>query len=201
MQESAELHVNLLGPPQIAWRGVSFEAPRRQVRALLYYLAQTTEPAPRDRIAFLFWPDLPDQDARANLKRLLSTLRSALPERSLLQAGRDHVGLDWERSWCDAMAFQRLAAAPDSISWAQAVALYRSSFLDGFFLPDCPEYDEWQGQTRLRLEHRYLAALSGLIDARRACGDLAAAAACAQRYLAVERARSLRQVQDLLING
>ena len=71
---SAALRIYLLGPPQITWRGEALDLTRRQARALLFYLAHTLEPASRDRLAFYFWPDLPDLDARHNLKRLLSTL-------------------------------------------------------------------------------------------------------------------------------
>ncbi len=180
------LLINLLGAPQLTWRGQPFDAARRQVRGLLFYLAHVPEPASRDRLAFLFWPDLPDLDARRNLKRLLSTLRGALPDGSLLSAGRGAVGLDRARVWCDAAAFGELVEAADPAAWAQAVDLYRGPFLDGFTLPDCPEYGQWQLQVQAQTEQRYLATLSRLIDAGRAAGELDAAAGYALRYLAVD---------------
>lgn len=183
---SATLQINILGPPQLAWRGEPFALTRRQARALLFSLAHTPEPVSRDRLAFLFWPDLPDLDARTNLKRLLSTLRSALPDGSLLTAGRGSVGLDWTRVWCDAAAFGERVEAADPAAWAQAVDLYRGPFLDGFALPDCPEYGNWQLQVQAQAEQRYLVALSRLIDARRVAGELDAALAYALRYLAVD---------------
>ena len=64
--------------------------------------------------------------------------------------------------------------------------LYHGPFLDGFALPDCPEYGDWQLQVQAQTEQRYLAALSRLIDARRAAGELDAALAYARRYLAVD---------------
>ena len=85
---SATLQINILGPPLLAWRGEPFALTRRQARALLFYLAHTPEPVSRDRLAFIFWPDIPDLDARTNLKRLLSTLRSALPDGCLLYTSR-----------------------------------------------------------------------------------------------------------------
>ena len=205
MTPVAELHINLLGPPQLTWRGEPFAVARRQVRGLLFYLAYAAEggeqldwdrrsrrslsraaPAPRDRLAYLFWPDLPDHDARAHLKRLLSILRSALPDASLLLADHGAVGLDPTRLWCDATAFARLTAAPDPGSWTQAVAIYRGPFLDGFSLPDSPEYGDWQAQVQAQLERRCLAALAGLVDARRAAGELDAAIEYARRALALD---------------
>ena len=183
---SAALRIYLLGPPQITWRGEALDLTRRQARALLFYLAHTLEPASRDRLAFYFWPDLPDLDARHNLKRLLSTLRSALPDGSLLTVGRGAVGLDQARVWCDVAAFGGLVEAADPVSWAQAVELYRGPFLDGFTLPDCPEYGDWQLQVQTQAGQRYLAALSRLIDAGRASGELDAALAYGLRYLAAD---------------
>ena len=46
-----ELRINLLGPPQLTWRGDPFDATRRQVRGLLFYLAHVAAPAPRQRRA------------------------------------------------------------------------------------------------------------------------------------------------------
>ena len=186
MSPVAELHITLLGPPQLTWRGEPFDVARRQVRGLLFYLAHAAALVPRDRLAFLFWPDLPDHDARAHLKRLLSTLRSALPDGALLQAGPGAVGLDKTRLWCDSTEFARLAATPDPDSWAQAVDLYRGPFLDGFSLPDSPEYGDWQAQVQAQLERRCLAALAGLVEARRAAGELDAAIEYARRALALD---------------
>ena len=185
-ENSAALQITLLGSPQVVWRGVALALSRRQLRALLFYLAQAPEPAPRDRLAFLFWPDLPDLTARNNLKRLLSSLRSELPDGSLLLADHSVIGLDRARLWCDAAAFEQLAATSDPGSWTQAVGLYRGGFLDGFSLPASPEYGDWQCQVQTQVERLYLAALSSLIDDRRTAGDLDGAVDYAVRYLAVD---------------
>ena len=183
---AANLQIDLLGPPQVRWRGEPLPLVRRQVRGLLFYLAHTPAPAPRDCLCFLFWPDLPDGDARAHLKRLLSTLRSALPDGALLAAGHDAVGLDRGRVWCDVEQFQGLAVASHPGQQARAVELHRGPFLDGFSLPDCPEYGDWQAQVQAQTERTYLRTLSRLVDDRRAAGDLEAAVAYARRYLAVD---------------
>lgn len=185
-KDTTPLQIALFGPPQILWRGEPLPLARRQVRGLLFYLAHTPAPAPRDRLSFLFWPDLPDADARAHLKRLLSTLRSALPDGSLLAADNGAIALDRGRVWCDVEEFHKLAAASHPGPQARAAALYRGPFLDGFSLPDCPEYGDWQTQVQAQTERAYLATLSRLVDDRRAAGDLEAAVDYARRYLAVD---------------
>ncbi len=56
---STDLGVYLLGPPRVEWAGDPWDIPRRQVRALLYRLAVQPDPVPRERLCFLFWPDVP----------------------------------------------------------------------------------------------------------------------------------------------
>ncbi|MCB0201109.1 MAG: AAA family ATPase, partial [Anaerolineae bacterium] len=181
-----QFRLYLLGAPQMQWGDQAFTPARRQVRALLYYLAATLEPLSRDRLAFLFWADLPDSAARNNLKRLLSTVRSALPERSILTASRDIVGLDRSRIWCDVEEFQRLAAGSDPGSWVEAVGLYHGPFLASFSLLNSPEYQTWHYQLQAQAELAYLDTLSRLVDSRRAAGDLDHAIDYAQRFLAVD---------------
>ena len=45
MLHPSELRINLLGPPQLTWRGDPFDATRRQGRGLLFYLAHAAAPA------------------------------------------------------------------------------------------------------------------------------------------------------------
>ena len=54
---TADLQVCLLGPPSLAWRGEPLTLPRRQARALLFYLAAVPQPVTRDHLCLLFWPD------------------------------------------------------------------------------------------------------------------------------------------------
>ncbi|MCP4211427.1 MAG: AAA family ATPase [Halieaceae bacterium] len=180
------MQLRLLGTPQILWCGEPFTLSRRQARALLFYLAHTSNPVSRGRLAFLFWPDLPDATARTNLKRLLSTMRKALPDASLLSSGRGAVALDRERVWCDTAAFQQFVEASEPVLLTQAVDLYNGPFLDGFSLPDCPEFGDWQFQVQRQAERHHLAALSSLIDARAAGDDVESAIDYARRYLAVD---------------
>ena len=54
----------LLGVPKMVWQDQPFKLARRQARALLYFLAHELQPAPRNRLTFLLWPDIPDATAR-----------------------------------------------------------------------------------------------------------------------------------------
>ena len=90
----ASLSVYMLGPPLVRRTGSSLDIPRRQVRAMLYYLASERPLVPRENLCFLFWPDTRESIARRNLTRLLTHLRHVLPRPQLLLTLDDTVGLD-----------------------------------------------------------------------------------------------------------
>jgi len=184
------LRVYTLGSPSIEWDGRALDIPRRQARALLYYLAAHLQPVPREQLCFLFWPDTPESSARRNFSRLLTHLRRALPTPEALAASTDHVGLDPGRAWSDAATFERLCNAPGAPprteALQEAVDLYRGPFLAGFSLPGAPEFEEWVVQEQQSRERQYLEALTTLIETRTAGGEYAAAIEYALRYLAVD---------------
>jgi DNA-binding SARP family transcriptional activator len=62
-----------------------------------------------------------------------------------------------------------------------AVAVYGGPFLDGFFLKESPEFEEWAERQRRTLARRYLDALSTLAARAAAQGDFARAASWRQR--------------------
>jgi DNA-binding SARP family transcriptional activator len=74
------LNVRLFGPFQVTLDGASVTAFHSdKVRALLAYLCtETAGPHRREKLAGLLWPDLPQSSARANLRRALASLRSAI---------------------------------------------------------------------------------------------------------------------------
>ena len=62
---------------------------------LAYLLLHREAPQPRQRLAFLLWPDSTEPQARTNLRHLLHNLRRALPDPDrfleVTQIGRAHV--------------------------------------------------------------------------------------------------------------
>src|SRR5207247_3131603 len=55
---------------------------------LAYLLLHRDVPQPRQRLAFLLWPDSTERQAQTNLRKVLHTLRRALPDAdSLIEVG------------------------------------------------------------------------------------------------------------------
>ena len=78
----ARLSIRLLGGFQVDLDGepvVDFKSGR--VRALLAFLAVLSgRPHPRDSLAWLLWPESPNQVARTNLRSTLANLRKVIKD-------------------------------------------------------------------------------------------------------------------------
>jgi serine/threonine-protein kinase len=122
--------------------------PKRAI--LLTYLAMAHPRGfhTREKLFGLFWPEQDGEHARSALRSSLYFLRSSLNEGLLRSRSDDEVGLDHERIWCDAVAFEEAAAGGRV---AEALDLYRGDLLEGVFLPDCPEFERWLNEERERL--------------------------------------------------
>src|SRR5881397_3959154 len=82
---------------------------------LAYLLLHREAPQPRQRLAFLLWPDSTEPQARTNLRHVLHTLRRALPdaERFLDVTPRT---LQWRPDapfWLDVAGFEGSLAQAD----------------------------------------------------------------------------------------
>jgi predicted ATPase/DNA-binding SARP family transcriptional activator len=184
------LRVTLLGPPAMTWAGQPLAVARRQTRALLYRLAASMRPVPREQLCFLFWPDTPEPEARRNLAHLLTHLRRSLPAPDIFLTASDTIGLDVARSWSDTATCEWLIATAEprrrAAALQEAVDLARGPFLEGFALSGSPEFEEWAAQERQSWERRTQAALAALVEHHAARDAYADAIAAAQRYLAAD---------------
>jgi serine/threonine-protein kinase len=164
-------------------------ADRREVRAvlrqprrlaLLAYLAAATPRGfhRRDRLLALFWPELDQEHARAALRQALHVVRDALGADVIVTRGDEEVGLDFERIWCDVVAFDRAVAAGQL---HEALEHYRGDLLDGFFIPGTGGFERWLESERGQLRATAARCARALVEQREAAGDLAAAAKWARR--------------------
>jgi len=147
--------------------------------ALLAYLC-TSHPVQlsrRDTLVTLLWPELDHAHARGALRFELSRLRSALGRDALCGGGAEAVGVNPERVWCDASAFE---AALDSGRLADALELWRGEFLPGLHVPG-GEFERWLDGTRDRLARRAVDAVDQLRARAEEGGDVAGAVRWARR--------------------
>jgi DNA-binding SARP family transcriptional activator len=179
---SATLRIRLLGELDLRRDEVAVP-PLGSARAeslLAYLLLHREAPQPRQRLAFLLWPDSSDPQARTNLRHLLHNLRRALPDpdRFLEVTQRTLRWRDDAAWWLDVAAFEDAVARTGQAVPAlqEAVELYGGDLLQS-------SYDEWLLEERERLRRRYLEALERLAELLEAGREHARAIGYAERLL------------------
>ncbi|MCD6290723.1 MAG: transcriptional activator domain-containing protein, partial [Anaerolineae bacterium] len=186
-KSSEGLRVYMLGPPRVTWKGGPLPIPRRQARALLYYLAAYRRPLPRERISFLFWSDIPETAARTNLSRLLNHLRRALPASDLILTQEGQIYLNPDIAWSDTVTWAQSLGSFSADAARRLILLYRGPFLQGFSLPKRPEFEHWLAHERQHWKRLYLEMLATLLKTEARQGAYEAAITYARRYLEVDK--------------
>ena len=187
MSERAPLlRLYLLGTPRVEHAGQPYRILRRQVRALLYYLAESQGPVSREIVAALFWPELPTGQALRQLTHLLTHLRRQLPAPDILVTTIDTLLLVPDQIWVDVSVLAALASGCPPRLCQQAIDLYRGPFLDGFSLPQTAEFESWLLSRRHRYQQSYLECLANRVERSAALGATQDAIHIAQQYLQVD---------------
>ncbi|MEJ2351920.1 MAG: BTAD domain-containing putative transcriptional regulator [Anaerolineales bacterium] len=149
---STELQLALLGGLSVSRAGQPLdELSSQKARALLGYLALTDRPQPRPLLAGLLWGRLPEDRALMNLRKALAQLRPQVGE--WLDITRQQVAFNHDRPHrIDAVD---LTSAGEGLSsdehltgtqlahLEQAIDLYQGDFLEGFYVRDAPEFEQW----------------------------------------------------------
>lgn len=171
------VRVRLLGPVDVRLgaRQPALLDSARAESLLAYLLLHRDAPQPRQRVAFALWPDSTERQAQTNLRKVLHTLRHAVPDvGQLLDVGLRT--LQWRADapvWLDVEQFTRALAEG---RLADAVELYAGELLEG-------RYDEWLAQERSRLAGLFLEALERLARQYEQDQDWPEAIRCAERVV------------------
>src|SRR6185503_13299746 len=185
------LQVRLLGQFRLTVddRPIGRPTTARLQSLFAYLLLHADAPQPRAALAFAFWPDASEANARNNLRQLLHQLRQALsdPDR-YLKADASHVQWTGDSAVSlDLAVFDKAVAEADRALRAgdaagQLAALERAvAVCQGPLLPSC--YDDWIGPVRERVARRCRDAVSALVSLLEEQRDYAAATAHVRHWL------------------
>ncbi|MGE5222502.1 MAG: AfsR/SARP family transcriptional regulator, partial [Omnitrophica WOR_2 bacterium] len=157
----SSLLISLLGHPEIVLEGKTVRLETRKSLAILAYLSLQEREIPREVLAAMFWAEFDQQHSQANLRRNIGSLNEKLnfawiaSDREVIALkNRSGLWLDVEEfnghlnSFRDHGCEQKETCQLCSEHLRSAVKLYRGDFLEGFNLPDCPEFDDWQFNQR-----------------------------------------------------
>ena len=165
------LHIQVLGDFRLTYGGEPFTSlvsPRLQ-SLLVYLLLHRGVPQSRQHLAFLFWPDLPEDRARNNLRQALHQLRQTLP------GVNRFLETDTLMVYCrlvstirlDIAEFEQELAAVEAAEHSGNLGALRSALeralnhYQGDLFPSC--YEDWIFSERERLHQKCLAGLERII--------------------------------------
>ena len=134
--------------------GTPVPTPRLRLAVLALLAVAGGRGLTRDKLLAYLWPESTPDNARHALEQLLYALRRQGPRE--LVVGGDPLRLNPDLVMTDVEEFERRLATGQREA---AAALYRGPFLDGFFLSDAPEFEEWVEGERARLGREYARAL------------------------------------------
>jgi predicted ATPase/DNA-binding SARP family transcriptional activator len=188
------LHLRLLGDFSLIYddRQVTSLNTMRLQSLLAYLVLHHDVPQQRQHLAFLFWPDTTEAQARNNLRQLLHQLRQALPAVEHFLAADTHM-VHWHPVtpfYLDVAAFEQALTLADAATQRheqhalQAALEQADSLYRGELLPGC--YDEWILPARDRLRQRHRQALEQLLRLFEGQGDIVTAIRYAQRLLGLD---------------
>ena len=172
----------VLGPVRLSGptRPLIRRASQQRRIALLALIASSPDASiGRDRILGLLWPDRDERTARHLLADSLYVLRKALGEGSIIASG-ESIQLSPALLSTDIADF---LSALSEARWGDALDVYRGDFLDGFFVRNAAEFDQWALGERQRLSVLALRAAANWTRALEDAGRIVDAAAVAERGL------------------
>ena len=162
-------YVRLLGTPAIKWQDEWLEPPTGKISALLYYLAYQGGWVSREKLSYIFWPDIPETNARSNLRKILSRTKNL-----------DYVvDLESERTrlrWNICTDVKDFKYAIDAKNLLTATQIYTGEFLQGARLDDSPEFESWLETTREDLNnvwHKTAFSLAAQLEANKSYEEAA----------------------------
>lgn len=217
------LKISLLGTPKVEspLRGELTLNNRKAMALLAYLVAGRNYAHNRESLLAMFWPNLPEANARNNLRVLWSQLTTLLDkdangEPYLIGNRRELQFNPASQVTFDVAEFEEIIRQCDKHGLVHTqrhtcpvcqqhllrlVELYRGEFLTGLSLDDCAAFDEWQFVQRERMHVQTLYALDDLALFFEHQQQYQQAENYARRQIEIDplRERAHRQLMQLLL--
>jgi predicted ATPase/DNA-binding SARP family transcriptional activator len=166
-----------------------------KAEAILVYLAEKPGPQNRNILASLFWPNSSENQALASLRVALSQLRRYLEE--YLEISRDTVeirpGAEVNLDLADLIS--KLSGGQVE----QALDIFQGDFLDGFFIRDCLDFEDWRLLQQERIRRLAVDGLHTAISTSIEKMDYRKGQYFAQRLLEIDSLDELAHRKSMLI--
>jgi len=131
-----------------------------KAEAILIYLAVGGGPCNRNVLATLLWPDNAESQAMSSLRVALAVLRKDLDD--YIEIRRDAVGIKpGARVYLDVADLEAKLASGDIEGVLQ---IYQGEFLQGFYIHDCLDFEDWRRWQQERISRLVINALHAAIS-------------------------------------
>lgn len=203
------LDIRTFGDVQLLIDGAPVnELASQKVTALLIYLAVTRYTHPRNVLAEFLWAYRTPEQALANLRVVISSLRKKLApyvtiNRKTLSINSDsnlHLDAHHLQTTFDAMSGKSSALSAEDIQKiTEVMTLYRGTFLDALTIDASPEYDTWVTVQQSKYEDMAITLLDNLINHYLVVAKYADGIEQAQKLLTIRplREESVRSLMTL----
>ncbi|NOT04196.1 MAG: tetratricopeptide repeat protein [Anaerolineales bacterium] len=202
----AGLKIHLLGGLQITRADIPItDFISNKVPALLVYLVVTHRAHTRDKLASLLWGEMTDADAKNNLRQALTNLRKVADD--CLTITRDSIEctgdcfLDSTKFESELKTASSLNLEPASVILTDSLSLYSGDFLEGYFVRDAPDFEDWMLTERARLRELALQTLHTLTQFHTSRGNFVEAKTYASRLLTFDPWREEAHRQLMLLQA
>lgn len=140
----------------------------------------------REILATYFWGEMPEKRAKANLRQALHNIQKMLPE--CFEVTRQSVQVVGDCFTVDINKFEAINAIEnaDADYLLEGISYYRGEFLEGLYIDDAPEIEDWLRHQRERYRLIFLDMLENLSHTYFSAGEWATAEKYYRRMLEVE---------------
>jgi len=175
--ELAKLEIYMLGNLKILLNNqpITDQMSNKAIGILCYLVFHKGKPVSRDKLASFFWDSSNIEAARYNLRYNLWSLRKNLMDDNdeyefiVTHKDRCKLNLDCSDIYVDVFEMEDILKAnqqkEDSNSLIQLEKIkniYRGDFLEGFYIKNCPEWNDWIFFERERFQRKYFEVLHQL---------------------------------------
>lgn len=162
------LQIACLGPLKIKKGEIPItELDSVKAQALLCYLVVDGRLQQRQAMANLLWGELPEADARRNLRGVIMKLRQSVGE-EFFDVSHQTIAFNRETVYeldCALFALGNERGQQDWQVLAETAVLYRGEFLEQFYVRQAPEFEDWLAQQRQQWQATAVAVYDKLVFA------------------------------------
>jgi len=201
------MKIQLIGSPEISLaNNLTPVFKTAKAEGLFYFLVTTKRAHSRGALATLFWGDMAETKARVSLSKALSDLREQVGEYVTIatQTVAFNPALPYQLDVESFLAAPTTPQADESVAALQTrVDLYRGDFLDGFYVRNAPDFEQWLQGERERLRTVAAQLFATLATRYQQTSHLTNAISTLRRLLLLEpwREESHYQLMKLLVRN